>query len=143
MPYFCQPVILLWYKVAKFPLSMLIFMQNCHWFSKLRLEIKKLKLPFFELETWFFVWRVVFDQLEHMSTHFLILALLRSKMALWSWAIYNIKSTLSKQKCLWLYVQWLAEKLAVCQVWKNECCCRLGQHKSLFNASFERTYSYI
>ena len=64
---------------------------------------KKLKLPFFELETWFFVWRDVFDQLEHMSTHFLILALLRSKMALWSWAVYNIKSALSKQKCLWLY----------------------------------------
>ena len=63
---------------------------------------KKLKLPFFELETWFFVWRDVFDQLEHMSTHFLILALLRSKMALWSWAVYNIKSALSKQKCLWL-----------------------------------------
>ena len=65
---------------------------------------KKLKLPFFELETWFFVWRDVFDQLEHMSTHFLILVLLRSKMALWSWAVYNIKSALSKQKCLWLYL---------------------------------------
>ena len=48
---------------------------------------KKLKLPVFELETWFFVWRDVFDQHEHVSTHFLILALLRSKMALWSWAV--------------------------------------------------------
>ena len=28
-------------------------------------------------------------------------------------------------------------------VWKNKCCCRLGQHKSLVNASFERSYSYL
>ena len=34
---------------------------------------------------------------------FLNLALLCSKMALWSWAVYNIKTALSKQKCLWLY----------------------------------------
>ena len=48
---------------------------------------KKLKLPVFELETWFFVWRDVFDQHEHVSTHFLNLALLRSKIALLSWVI--------------------------------------------------------
>ena len=52
---------------------------------------KKPKLPFFELGTWFFVWREVFDQHEHGSNHFLISALLRSKMALWSWAVQYIK----------------------------------------------------
>ena len=42
-------------------------------------------VPVFELETWFFVWRDVFDQHEHVSTHFLNSALLRSKIALLSW----------------------------------------------------------
>jgi hypothetical protein len=48
---------------------------------------KKLKLPVFEVETWFFLWRDVFDQHEHVSTHFLNSALLRSKIALLSWVI--------------------------------------------------------
>ena len=52
---------------------------------------KKPKLPFFELGTWFFVWREVFDQHEHGSNHFLISALLHSKIALWSWAVQYIK----------------------------------------------------
>ena len=52
---------------------------------------KKPKLPFFELGTWFFVWREVFDQYEHGSNHFLISALLHSKIALWSWAVQYIK----------------------------------------------------
>ena len=41
------------------------------------------------------------------------------------------------------YVQCLAVKLAICQLWKNKCCCRLGQHKSLVNISFESTYRYL
>ena len=45
---------------------------------------KKPKMSFFELETWFFGGREVFDQYEHGSTHFFISALLRSKMALYS-----------------------------------------------------------
>ena len=33
-------------QVAKFPLSILILMQMCHWFCMLRLEIKKLSGPY-------------------------------------------------------------------------------------------------
>ena len=45
---------------------------------------KKPKMSFFELETWFFGGREVFDHYEHKSTHFFISTLLRSKMALYS-----------------------------------------------------------
>ena len=68
---------------------------------------KKPKLPFFELGTWFFVWREVFDQHEHGSNHFLISALLRSKMALWSWAVQYIKWGLLDLFLAALYIQCL------------------------------------
>ena len=73
---------------------------------------KKPKLPFFELGTWFFVWREVFDQHEHGSNHFLISALLHSKIALWSWAVQYIKWGLLDLFLAALYVRLPKSKIA-------------------------------
>ena len=96
---------------------------------------KKPKLPFFELGTWFFVWREVFDQHEHGSNHFLISALLRSKMALWSWAVQYIKWGLLDLFLAALYKQIPTERKEGCTAMKMEVDLnKIAQHHWLHRA---------